>query len=256
MSTPGPAGAPAPPATPTLSGAPAPTVRGWTISSFVLVAALIVIAVGFTVLWLRWDDFTDWSNPRGNAASVLGLAVSLIGFFLALLTMWDTQRINRRAQAEVEATVRRSQQDVEAAVRGAQEAVKDAYRQTRLAMEKTAMVLLVSEVENLRRLIVAVRDSGEAAQWQRASFQCQEATLLIPHLSGNPSLLRAEEDDLRGAAEALGKALRYINGRLTRNQLSPGLPHPHSTNIEETIQGVSAILSRLRKLSMEAPHAP
>jgi hypothetical protein len=235
---------------------PSTTAPGWTISSVVLVVALVLVAVGFTTLWLRWDDFTKWSNPYGNAASVLGLAVSLIGFFLALLTMWDTQRINRRAQAEVEAVVRRAQHDVESAVRGAQEAVKDAYRQTRLAMEKTAMVLLVSEVENLRRLIIAVRESGEAAQWQRASFQCQEATLLVPHLSGNPSLLPAEEDALRGAAEALGKALRYINGRLTRNQLEPGLPNPHATNIEGTIQGVSVILSRLRKLSLEAPHAP
>src|SRR6266540_2410438 len=177
----------APGTEPTLSRAPTPATSGWTISAIVLVIALIVVSVGFTTLWLRWDEFTNWSNPYGNPASVLGLAVSLIGFFLALLTLWDTQRINRRAQAEVEATVR-----------GAQEAVKDAYRQTRVAMEKTAMVLLVSELENLRRLIISIRDSGQAALWQRASFQCQEATLLVPHLSGNPHLLRGEEDSLRG----------------------------------------------------------
>ena len=244
MSVPGPASSP-PPESPTLASPPTPLARGWTISSIVLVVALILVAVGSTALWLRWDAFTTWSNPHGNPASVLGLGVSLIGFGLALLTMWDTQQINRRAQAE--ATV---------AVRGAQEAVKEAYRQTRLAMEKTAIILLISEIENLRRLIIAVRESGQAAQWQRASFQCQEATLLVPYLSGNPYLLPREEIVLRGAAEAMGKALRYINGRLKRSQLSAGLPDPHATNIEGTIQKISDILSRCRKLSMESPHAP
>jgi hypothetical protein len=98
-------------------------------------------------------------------------------------------------------------------------------------------------------------ESAEAAQWRRASFQCQEATLLIPHLSGNPHLLAEEVTDLREAGESLEKALRYINGRLARNQLDAGLNNPHAANLGATIQKVSIILSRLRNLSMEVPHA-
>lgn len=242
MSTPG-GGSPRP-----VVSAPGPPIRPrvrWPPSAVALVGTLVALAVGLTILALRWDAFVQWTNPYGNAAGVIGLAVSVVGFFLTLLTMWDTRRISRTAQEQVEE-----------AVRQAQESVREAHRQTRAALERTAIVLLVSEVETLRRHVIGVRDSGEAGQWQRAALQCQEATLLVPYLSGNPHLLPGEIEALRSAAEALGKALRYINGRLSRNQLAAGIPNPHATNIEGSIQSVSAILTRLRKASMEPPNAP
>ncbi len=96
MSAPAPADAPGSPVLSAQSPVPVRTARGWTISSVILVVGLLVIAVASAALWLRWDDFMNWSNPLGNAAGVLGLAVSVIGFCLTLLTMWDTQRINQR----------------------------------------------------------------------------------------------------------------------------------------------------------------
>jgi len=253
MSAPGPARTSAPTVTPMHSHGPALTGGGCTVSAVALVVTLVAVAVAVTILWLRWDEFTKWSAPYGNAASVLGLAVSLIGFFLALLTLWDTRRINTRAQRNVTDAVVQAQRDVEVAVRGAQEAVHDAYRQTRLSMEKMAMILLVTEAENLCRLVFAMRDAGGTGRWEMAAFQCQEATLLVARLAGNPHLVPTEENDLRASADALGKVLRYINGRLAKGQLDPGLPNPHATNIDGMILGISAIVSRLRKLSMEVP---
>ena len=207
------------------------------VSALAVGVILFVVGFGFA---LAYRGESEWAN----FASIWGIWVRIIGFILTLYALADTRRVSR----EAEVTIKKAAAEAAQAVRQAQE-------QTRQVLEKTAMVLLVSELENLRRLLVAVRESGEAAQWQRASFQCQEATLLIIHLSGNPHLVAAEVTDLLNAAGALDRALRYINGRLARNQLDPGLPSPHATNIGATIQSVSVILSRLRKLSMEVPHA-
>jgi len=212
----------------------------WQILWFSALTVGVILFVVGLFFALAYRSESEWAN----FASIWSIWVGIIGFILTIYALADTRRVSR----EAEATITKAAAEAAKAVRQAQE-------QTRQVLEKTAMVLLVSELENLRRLLVAVRESGEAAQWQRASFQCQEATLLVPYLTGNPYLLPAEVNGLVEAAKALDKALRYINVRLTKNKLEPGLTYQHATNIGATIQGVSVILSRLRRFSMEVPHA-
>jgi heme/copper-type cytochrome/quinol oxidase subunit 1 len=190
---------------------------------------------------IYWND----STAGANFSSIWGLCVSVVGFVITIATMLQTQHIAREAQRRIQEAADRSEKSV-----------ADAYRQVRLAMEKTSMVLLVSEVEQFLQLVTAARNFGDTGDWMLAVHSYQQGLALIPRLSGNPLLGVEGEAAIHGAEEALLSVVPYINRRLERKDISPHLRKPHADTIPVTIQTVSGILTRLRKQAMEAPNGP
>src|SRR5258708_884015 len=106
---------------------------------------LLIVGAGLFVVGLFVAIAYRKDSELGNIASIWGVCVGIIGFFLTIYTLWDTQRVTR----EAEAAIKKAAADAELAVQKAQD-------QTRQVLGKTAMILLVSELENLRRLVVAM----------------------------------------------------------------------------------------------------
>ena len=85
------------------------------------------------------------SSTFANIASIWGLFVGLIGFSVTIYTLFETQRVARKAQREVQAATLEAQQAIQKAAREAQEAVKNVQEQTRLVLERVRHVVREAE---------------------------------------------------------------------------------------------------------------
>lgn len=110
----------------------------------------------------------------GNAASVLGLVISVISFLAA---MWSVCRVKTA---------------------------------TREALSKAGALLLTGQTTLLMRLITEARDAGADGLWPRAIDRCQQARLIIVGLCRHPHLRQPEQEALRQAADDLALMRRSI----------------------------------------------
>jgi type VI protein secretion system component VasK len=97
---------------------------------------VLVVGVVFLGLTLGIALYHRESNIFANVASIWGLFVGLIGFIVTIYTLFETQRVPRKAQWEIQTATVEAQQKIEEAARQAQEAVKNAQEQTRQVLER------------------------------------------------------------------------------------------------------------------------
>jgi hypothetical protein len=76
------------------------------------------------------------SSTFANFGSIWGLFVALIGFIVTIYTMFETQRVSRKAQQEVQEATLAAQQAIQKAASEAQDAVKQAQQQIRQTLDK------------------------------------------------------------------------------------------------------------------------
>jgi hypothetical protein len=152
----------------------------------------------------------------GNAASVVGLGIALIGF---IATLWSIWRIKTY---------------------------------TRNVVGKIGVQLLSAEIAVLLRLISEARNAGREEQWPRAIDRCDEARLIAIRLCRSPHLLQDEQDAIR----RLGDDLRVVVVYIENNRLRPGagtgnLPNDKKRALDLMVTTVGGIQARLHGSAME-----
>src|SRR5260370_11670962 len=100
---------------------------------WVLVLVVGVVLLGLT---LAIALFHRENSTFASVASIWGLFVGLIGFAVTIYTLFETQRVSRKAQREVQTATVEAQQKMEEAAKQAQEAVKQAQEPTRQALRR------------------------------------------------------------------------------------------------------------------------
>ncbi len=88
---------------------------------------VLVLVVGVVLLGLTLAIALGHreSSTFANVASIWGHFVGLIGFIVTIYTLFETQRISRKAQREVQTATVEVQQAIQKAASEAQEAVKN-----------------------------------------------------------------------------------------------------------------------------------
>jgi hypothetical protein len=163
---------------------------------------------------LSW--FMSFADRWGNTASVIGLAITLIGFGLTLLGLFLVGR------------------------------------KVRQAMERVGVQILVMETATLLRLVTEARDAARDGIWWRGIDRCQQARLLVVPLRHNPHLLPEEQEGLRKADNDLRLVLQYIeNERLPPGSPVGNLPDPKKKAMDAMITLLGDIQGRLQKKALE-----
>jgi hypothetical protein len=201
--------------------------------------ALLVLLALLSILGLYYrQELSAVFDRFGNAASVLGLAVSLIGFALTILTLLETQRIEKDARRRIE------------------EAVRTAQKETREAVAKIGLQLLAAESDSLRRLVSQIQEAHRGSLWTRAAEKCEEAQHLSILLAGNPHLNEEEKRGLRGGAEDLRIIANFIfKNRIPAGSVNNPLATKQTDPLDKLVALTTGIQARLRATSLEVPHA-
>src|SRR5262249_76912 len=123
----------------------------------------------------------SWLAIAGDVASILGLVAAVIGFPWAIL---GQRRIQR-------------------------------------AVQRVAWQVLLADLDELSRLLSALRTLSRAAQWPRSVDRCDDAQHLALRLVSHPHLSEEDRRELRAGADDLGTISTYI---LTKKLTSANPP--------------------------------
>ncbi len=129
-------------------------------------------------LFAQDGDFLTFCHRWGDAASILGFALSLLSVLVALVGFFLTLRGQRR--------------------------IREATEQ---ALSQAAYKIAVAEVGTLLRQLEGMRDAVRHQLWLPAVFRGGEARYLVLSLSANSTLTANEQRDLSRGDERC--ALRY-----------------------------------------------
>jgi hypothetical protein len=180
------------------------------------------------------------SSPFANVASIWGLFVGLIGFIVTIYTLFETQRVARKAQREIQTTTIEAQQKIQEAARQAQEAVKIAHEQTRQVLDRVRHGIREADFSTLHMWVRELRTAAGQADWHRAMFFAVECPQVAERLRNAEGLEDGERIALREGADNL----RLIQTHIRRDRLNTqtiGLAASHSKNVE----ALAALLERL-----------
>jgi hypothetical protein len=173
-------------------------------------------------------------------ASIWGLFVGLIGFFVTIYTLFETQRVSRKAQQEVQAASIAAQQAIQRAANDAQEAVKKTEEQTRQVLERVRHGVREADFSTLHMWIRELRTAAGQGDWHKALFFAEECPAVAERLRNAEGLQADERQGLRDGADNLRLVQAYI--RSTRlNTQTTGLAAHHTKSIE----ALAALLERL-----------
>jgi hypothetical protein len=159
------------------------------------------------------DFFHEW----GDAASVVSLFITLVGFTLTLRGQWKIRQV-------------------------AKETVK-----------RVAIQLAAADVGNLLRLVTDAREAGRSAAWARAIDRCQDARLIAIPMIESPFLTGEEKTALRRASEDLRIMIQYLeNNRLPPGSSPANLPDAKKRVLDRMVAAFGGIKGRLLHLALEA----
>ncbi len=204
---------------------------------WVLVLVVGVMLLGITLviaLYYRED------SAFANVASIWGLFVGLIGFSVTIYTLFETQRVSRKAQQEVQRTTVEAQHKIEEAARQAQEAVKNSQEQTRQLLERVRHSIREADFSTLRMWVRDLRTAAGQGDWHRALLYAEECPAVAERLFNAVGLEENEREGLHRGADNLRDIHQYIRKSRLNTQIS-GLP----SNYAKKLEAVAALLERL-----------
>jgi hypothetical protein len=201
----------------------------------VLLGGVVLLVVTFGIALYYREDGTF-----ANFASIWGLFVGLIGFIVTIYTLFETQRVSRTAQQEVQTATVAAQQKIEEAARQAQEAVKHAQEQTRQVLERVRRGVREADFSALHMWVRELRTAGRLGNWHRALLLAEECPAVAERLRNAEGLEDGERQGLREGADNLRLVQEYIRkNRL--NTETTGLSPNHAKSVEE----LAALLERI-----------
>ena len=161
---------------------------------WVLVLVVGVLLLGLTlVIALSHRE----SSTFANVASIWGLFVGLIGFIVTIYTLFETQRVSRKAQGEVQKATVEAQQKIEEAAKQAQDAVKEAQEQTRQVLERVRSGAREATYWTLLMWMKNLRQAAMQRDWPRALLFAEECPAVGERLVRAEGLSANERKGLR-----------------------------------------------------------
>jgi type VI protein secretion system component VasK len=126
---------------------------------WLLMLMVAVLLLGLTlVIALYHHD----SSTFANVASIWGLFVGLIDFIVTIYTLFETQRVARKAQHEIQAATLEAQQKIQEAAKQAQEGVKNAQAQTRQLLERVRHGVREADFSTLRMWVRELQSAASS----------------------------------------------------------------------------------------------
>jgi hypothetical protein len=204
---------------------------------WVLVLVVGVVLLGLTLVIALYQRE---SSTFANVASIWGLFVGLIGFIVTIYTLFETQRVSRKAQREIQTATVEAQQKIEEAAKQAQEAVRSAQEQTRQVLERVRHGIREADFSTLHMWVRELRTAAGRGDWHRALFFAEECPPVAERLRNAEGLEDDEREGLREGADNL----RLVQAHIRTTRLSTqtmGLGTNHAKNVE----ALAALLERL-----------
>ncbi len=167
-------------------------------------------------------DFWQFCDRYGNAASVIGLVITFVGFAVTWL------RIKRAAD--------------------------EAQRQVAAALSHIAYQTLATDIERVIRYIGGARSLGRGGLWHTALDRLNEATLAVRQLSGNPQLAPAEKSAVELAVQDLIGVARAVEKDKLRKDATPRFAEPTVAALDAVVESLGRIQTRLTNLALENTH--
>jgi hypothetical protein len=216
---------------------------GWHLKwVLVLVVSVVLLGVAFGIAYYCRENSTI-----ANFASIWGLSVGVIGFIVTIYTVFETQRVSREAQQEIQTATVEAQQKIEEAAKQAQEAVKEAQEQTRQVLERVKSGVRDTTYWTLLMWMKNLRQAAMQRDWPRALLLTEECPAVAERLVAAEGLSAGERKNLRERIDnvrALGVFIR--NKRMPDG---PGqllnLDTSQATALEELIRLLEALGGRL-----------
>jgi hypothetical protein len=165
---------------------------GWhVVWMLVLVVATVLLGITLVVALFQRE-----STTFANFASIWGLFVGLIGFGVTIYTLFETQRVSRKAQQEIQAATVEAQRKIEEAAAKTQEAVKDAQEQTRQVFERVRFGVREAAYWTLLMWLKNLRQATMQRDWARALLIAEESPTVGERLVRAEGLSASERRSL------------------------------------------------------------
>jgi hypothetical protein len=187
----------------------------FTWKGIVLCAVALLGAVAFGIVFRE--------GTLGNIASIVGFAVSVLGF---IVTIW---------------TVREARQQIKDAGDRAEKAITEASEATRRAVGGIAAQLRAADCAILRSGIEDLRQAAQDAKWTRAVYRCQECRLVAYRLMNDQHLTSEETFALNETADDLQLILRFIE----KNRLAGQVGLLKDSHLQ-SLDGAVGLLARIQ----------
>src|SRR5262249_54122681 len=184
-----------------------------------------IILLGAVVLGIAFREST-----LGNIASIVGLAVSVLGFVVTIWTVLDAR------------------QQIKDAGDRAANAVAQASEEARRAIGGIAAQLRAADCAVLRSGVEDLRQAAQDTKWTRAVYRCQECRLVAYRLAHDQHLAGPEASALRQAADDLQLILRFIEKNRLAGQA--GLLQ------ERHVQALDDMIGLLAQIQARFHHEP
>ena len=180
------------------------------------------------VLFVSWSDIASWfsafSAAYGNQASVLGTALTIIGF---ILTLWQ--------------------------IRKARSAAEQAQSMAREAIDKVSARLFVGHVSDGVRLATELANACRLEQWERAIDRCEQLLLLLSSLVEDANLTTSEKSHMVTEIDDMSLILRRLE-EIVKGKKAKML----TTKMEEGLVRLRVHLGRLdgrlKRAALEIRH--
>jgi hypothetical protein len=209
----------------------------------VLLVALMLLGVTLVIAL-----YSRESSTFANIASIWGLFVGLIGFSVTIYTLFETQRVTRKAQREVQTASVEAQQAIQKAAREAQEAVNAAQEQTRQVLGRVQHAVREADFSMLHTWVRELRTAAGRGDWHRPLFFAGECPAVAERLRNAEGLEEDERAGLREAADNLRLLQEYIRNKRLNTQ-TVGLAPNHAKSVE-------ALATLLERLGGRLYHEP
>jgi hypothetical protein len=219
--------------------------------------AWVVVLVGgvlLLVVTLLIALYNQENSCFANFASIWGLFVSLFGFTATICTMFETQRVTRKAQREVQEATLAAQEAIQKAASETQEAVKRAQEQIRQVLERVRHSVREADFSTLRMWVRELNTALRQGVWHRALHLAVECPAFAERLSRAEGLEDSERNGLREGADNLRLLVEYIR----KNQLKAETPGLAATPRRATAhaKSVQALATVLEQISGRLYHEP
>ena len=161
---------------------------------WILVLVVGVALLGIT-LWIA--VYYHESSAFVNVASIWGLFVGLVGFSVTIYTLFETQRVSRKVQREVQTATAEAEQRIEDAAKQAQEAMKQAQEQIRQVLERVRSGGRETTYWTLLMWMKNLRQAALQRDWPRALLFAEECPAVGERLVRTEGLTAPERKSLR-----------------------------------------------------------
>lgn len=182
------------------------------------------------------EEIKPYVDRYANMASVLGFFVSVVGFILTVSAIFETLRVTKQAQREVQ----------HAALEGREEA--------RRLLDNIRIKMLEDTCDQAYSFAMEGRNAIRTGSWLRAIEKCHDARQLATRLLIFQDLL----DNERAAIRAIVDEVRTTIAFMERNKLKAGapvgLPDEKLQPIDLLLDELERIRSRFQQQLLEVPH--